>query len=111
MHHPVDRRCRGHGVVEDLIPLREDQVRGDQPVASTRSGESARRGTLSQVAMIPRTGLFPLNVVAPKAKRSRRLMRAGWIGDSFTDARRDKTSGSCQRVELDKWCIILMYTP
>lgn len=36
MYHPVDRRCRGHVVVEDLIPLREDQVRGDH--SSERGG-------------------------------------------------------------------------
>ena len=26
MHHPVNRRGGGHGVVEDALPLREDQV-------------------------------------------------------------------------------------
>jgi hypothetical protein len=28
MHHPVNRRHGGHGVLEDPLPLREDQVRG-----------------------------------------------------------------------------------
>jgi hypothetical protein len=29
MHNPIDRRRGRHGVFEDLIPLREDQVRRD----------------------------------------------------------------------------------
>lgn len=37
--------------------------------------------------MIPKTGLVPLNVVALKARRSRRLMLAGWVGDARIEAR------------------------
>ena len=29
MHHPVNRRSGGHGVGEDALPLREDQVGRD----------------------------------------------------------------------------------
>ena len=34
VNHPIDGRRGGHGIFEDLVPLREDQVRGDDDAAA-----------------------------------------------------------------------------
>ena len=34
MYHPVYRRQCGHGVFEDPLPFREDQIGGDEQAAS-----------------------------------------------------------------------------